>query len=599
MNSRLTSITEFFRKIYFLAKPYGRKKLAIVSITILVQGVLQVAGVSSIFPFLAVATSPEQFRQSTLGGLLLGVIGEVDNTRLLLIAGIGSIIVLLVSNGVSLMSDLIKGRYAQGFGHWLRVKMFGEIVSQPWSYFLKNNSNLLLKKGAHDVIEFTNQVLMPTLEAASRLITVVFLVIALIVVDPFIALGVGSILVVFYGAVLAILSPLSKRLSDGLKVAFGGAIQEAQQLLSGIKPIKVALAELHFIDRYSKHSEFLRYAGARIPLIQNSPKYLLEPLAFGGLIAIVLWSSANGDDMNSLIPTLGVIGFAAYRLLPAAQILYGQISSICTMQHCLDEVYDEFHQIDELGSKPQHRIQVLDGSPQRIGWKDEIVLENLSFRYPVEGALLISNLSAVLPKNTSLGIVGPSGSGKSTLVDLILGLHQPTAGRILIDDAELSVSNRRSWLAGVGYVPQDLFLIDDTIARNIAFGVADKDIDQDRLREVAEAAQIRSFIEKSQSAGFETIVGDRGIRLSGGQRQRIALARALYSRPDLLVLDEATSALDHDTEAEIMKSLESLQGTITMIVIAHRLTTVEKCDQVLRLGAQGVSSLGSGARMGV
>jgi ABC-type multidrug transport system fused ATPase/permease subunit len=210
-------------------------------------------------------------------------------------------------------------------------------------------------------------------------------------------------------------------------------------------------------------------------------------------------------------------------------------------------------------------------------------LENVSFAYPRAKRPVIEGMDLVIPKNSSLGIVGETGSGKSTLVDLVLGLHVPTAGRIMVDNTLLEAGNRRAWRAGIGYVPQDIFLIDESIAANIAFGVPESKVDQAAVLAAAEAAQIREFVEKELPRGFDTRVGERGVRLSGGQRQRIGLARALYHKPELLILDEATSALDIETEAEVMHAIGALQGSVTMLIIAHRITTVDQCEAILRL----------------
>jgi ATP-binding cassette subfamily C protein len=251
----------------------------------------------------------------------------------------------------------------------------------------------------------------------------------------------------------------------------------------------------------------------------------------------------------------------------------------------LNEVYDEFLAAEQ-DENQNHGVSTTEFSkPERLSWKQAITLKDLTFNYSESSKPVIDRLSLVIPKNTSLGIIGPTGCGKSTLVDLILGLHIPTSGKILIDDTPLTAENRRAWRAGIGYVPQDIFLTDDTIAANIAFGIPEDEIDPAALRQAAQAAQILDFIENDLPHGFKTVVGERGVRLSGGQRQRIGIARALYHRPDLLILDEATSALDIKTEAEVMKAIDALHGNITMLIIAHRLNTVCKCDKTIDLSS--------------
>ncbi|MEM6910420.1 MAG: ABC transporter ATP-binding protein [Verrucomicrobiota bacterium] len=560
------------------------------AIIVVVQGLMEVAGVASIFPFLALATNPEEFRNSWFGQFLLETLPPMDDSSLLFTAGIASLLVLLLSNGLRLFSDYAKASYGQGFGHWLRVRMLEEMVTQPWSFFLENNTGVLLKKIAGDVMMFVNQVLLAILEGFSRLVSVVFLVAMILFIDAKVALSAGALVLVFYVLVFRVLGRLRRRLSDQAKDGLRGAMKEGQQVLGGIKPIKVSLREGYFLERYGRFSQVLCHVGVRLPLVQHGPKYLLEPMAFGGLIAFVLLSVAQGKNLVTLAPLLGVIGFAAYRLLPAAQLLYAQVSQVSNYRHALEEIHEEFNRTPVFLSYERLPVRKRLLQRETLAWRNEIRLEQLSFVYPEAEKPVISNLSLQIPRNAAVGIIGPTGSGKSTLVDLILGLHRPTGGQILVDGTEISPQNVREWQAGIGYVPQDVFLIDDSIARNIAFGLDDEEIDQAQLREAAEAAQILEFIEGDLSAGFETVVGERGVRLSGGQRQRLALARALYGSPSLLVLDEATSALDNETEAVVMSAIRRLQGSITMIIVAHRLSTIEECSTVLRLD-RGVGRL--------
>ena len=323
---------------------------------------------------------------------------------------------------------------------------------------------------------------------------------------------------------------------------------------------------------------------ARLPVFANSARYFVEPLAFGGLVVAVLLLAARGRDFSDILPNLGVMALAGYRLLPSLQLLYAQLTQVSSMRHAVDEVYDEFvaAETDKSLPRPISVQSVMPANPFR--WNNNITLCEVLYRYPGTSRPALDGLSVVIPKNTSLGVIGPTGSGKSTFVDLLLGLYYPTAGEILIDGQPLTPTLVPSWRDSIGYVPQDIFLIDDTIARNIAFGLPDEKIDHARLREACAMAQILDFIKAELANGFDTTVGERGIRLSGGQRQRIGLARALYHRPSLLILDEATSALDVATEARLLNALRSLSGKLTMIVAAHRLSAVANCEQVIDLG---------------
>lgn len=586
MIASFNNAAEIVRKVYTLARPYGLKKLLLVSGCSLAQGVFQVLGVTSVFPFLALAADTERLRNSQFGRRFLEFLPEMGDSELLVFAGVFAIVMLFLSNCVNLGAEFIRTRYAHRFGHWLRIQLLRKISTRPYTDFLQENSSVLVKKIVSDVIQFASGVLLPLLDSFARLATIVFLIGMLFLVHPGIAIGASLILGVFYLIVFRIFGRWRRITVDGVKTANRGCTTEAYQMLSGIKAVKVHRAEEPFIGRFSTHSSRLARLMAWIGIVGNGPRYLLEPLAFGGVVAVVLIYASRGQDFSAILPNLGVMALAGYRLLPALQLLYGQINQLATTRHALDEVFDEFLAAEKCSDAEGETISGRLSAPEPIEWSQSITLEKIHFKYPGAAREVIRELSLTIPKNSSLGIVGTTGSGKSTLVDIILGLHTPTSGQILVDQAPLSSEMRRAWRGGVGYVPQEIFLIDDSVKANIAFGVPANEVDSTSLRRAAEAAQILPFIEEELPKKWETVVGERGVRLSGGQRQRIGLARALYHNPKLLVLDEATSALDNETESEVLRAIETLKGTLTMVVIAHRLSTIEKCTHHLDLSSE-------------
>jgi len=442
---------------------------------------------------------------------------------------------------------------------------------------------VLVKKVVGDVMQYTTGVLLPLLDSLARAATIILLVGTLFLVHPQIALIASLGLGVFYLAVYRSFGKWRRQTSQTLLLAQRGVYLEAQQLLSGIKPAIVHAAEPSFIRRFTNHSAAQARLMARAAMLSNCPRYLVEPLAFGGMVMAVMIYASRGQDLAAILPNLGVMALAGYRLLPAFQLLYGQLSNLSAQRHSLDEIYDEFLAVERsMADQADHPAESASGAAP-LEWNHSITLDSVSFQYPGSPNPVIDTLSLVIPKNTSLGVVGSTGCGKSTLADLILGLHQPTSGRILIDTTPLGPTNRRAWRLGIGYVPQEIFLIDDTIAANIAFGVDRDSIDHKALRTAAAAAEILPFIEESLPEQFDTVVGERGVRLSGGQRQRIGLARALYHSPDLLILDEATSALDTTTEDEVMRAIDALRGRLTIVIIAHRLATVRDADRIVVL----------------
>ena len=578
------NVADLIRRVLFLARPYGRGKLVRVFSLSLAQALFQVIGITSIFPFLAIAADPERIRRSHFGTQFLSLFPPMENRQLLVVAGTIAVVALFLSNAVNLLSEYARTRYAQNFAHWLRVRLLRRMASQPYPYFLQRNSGDLLKKIMGDVTNYSGGVLLPLLDTVARVLTAVLLLATLFLVQPVIAISAAVILGGFYAVTFQVLTHKRREVDQNVKTHFAGSYREANQMLGGIKAVKVHRAEEHFLARFANHSSIMARMFARTPIFANSARYIVEPLAFGGLVAAVLVLAIRGRDFSDILPNLGVMALAGYRLLPSLQLLYAQLTQVSSMRHAVDEVYDEFvaAEADRSVSTLLNAEPVTSVDP--LHWTNAITLREVSFHYPGLSRPAVEELSLVIPKNSSVGVIGPTGSGKSTFVDLLLGLYQPTAGEILIDGQQLTPARLPSWQASIGYVPQDIFFMDDTIARNIAFGLPDEKIDAPQLREACAMAQILDVIEEQLPNGFDTMVGERGIRLSGGQRQRIGLARALYHRPSLLILDEATSALDVATEAKLLEALRSLSGKLTLVVAAHRLSAVANCDRLINLG---------------
>ena len=585
----LHNVSDLIRRVLFLARPYGQKKLALVFLVSLAQGIFQVIGVTSIFPFLAIASDPERIRHSQFGLRFLALLPPMGNRELLITSGVIAIAGLLLSNAVNLLAEYARTRYSASFAHWLRVRLLRRMASQPYAYFLQRNSADLLRKVMGEVGNYTGNVLLPLLDAVARALTAALLLATLFLVQPVIALSATLAFSAFYLIIFRLLARKRQEISEGLRTAFAGSFRDAQQMLGGIKPIKVHRAEEHFLSRFASQSAIVSQMSARVPIVSNITRYLLEPLAFGGLVLTVVILAIRGRDFSDILRNLGVMALAGYRLLPALQLLYGQVTQLATMRYSLDEVFVEFVAAER--NEKSGNVEISLGKSHPIEWHDAITLDEVSFIYPGTDRRVLDRFSVTIQKNTSIGFIGPTGSGKSTLIDLLLGLYRPTSGRVIIDGKPLTLELIPSWQATIGYVPQEIFLIDDTIARNIALGVPDNEIDKARLREVCAMAQILDFIEMELRDGFQTTVGERGVRLSGGERQRLGLARALYHRPSLLVLDEATSALDIATEAKLLEALRALAEKLTIVMVAHRLSALANCDKLLDLSKMRVALL--------
>ncbi|MEH6604195.1 MAG: ABC transporter ATP-binding protein [Pseudomonadales bacterium] len=502
----------------------------------------------------------------------------MDNSELLVVTGILAIGALLFSSVANLAGELSRNRYAFNLGHWLQIRLIREIASRPYGYFLQHSPATFHKRVISDVTWYVSYVLLPLLDSLARLFSIILLTATLFLVSPTIALGALALLGGFYLCVFVLLGPRRALVSEGLRQANGNANIESLKFFEGIKPIKVHSAENYFLGRYARHSAKQAKYNALVPVYGTTPRHLIEPVAFGGVVLFVVIMAARGSDLTVLIPSLGVIAVAGYRLLPAVQMLYSQLNQVNSMRHALDEVYMEF-----VRAEGEPKTSVVQNKVPECGpfsWQKQIELRDVSYAYSGASSATLTSLNLTIQKGSPVAIMGESGSGKSTLVDLMLGLHHPSSGKIYVDGVALEQNDMKRWLSGVGYVPQDIFLIDDTISCNIAFGVGENEINHDRVKEVCEMAQIGEFIERDLPNGFSTRIGDRGVRLSGGQRQRLGIARALYHRPSLLILDEATSALDMDTERRVVQAIEMLRGEIAMLVITHRLSTVQNFENI-------------------
>ncbi len=564
-------IVSVVQRVYALVRDVGRKRLALAVVMIVAQGVAQVVGVTSIFPFLSIATDPSGFRSSKWAAWL--PLDAISNRELLLWAGGTCVALLLLSNMVSLAAVVARARYVNAVATHLRKKLIREVLAQPYGYFLRTNSSELYQRIQVEVQQFANQILQPLLAVAASGLTVGLLVATVTIAQPMAALVAIVGVAAFYVGVFLFIRPRARKLGNELRIANKGMVRSLQEILANIKTVMVFDKSRHFESVYGTKSDDRAERQPWVGLYGQAPKFFIEPLGLGGLVALMTAAALSEGALAAALPSLGVLALSAYRLLPEAQKLYGQASQMLTFAHVLSK-------IERIGDAP---AKPLGPRAPKTPWtfEDKITFDQVGFQYPNSKQPVVQDLTVCIQHNQSVGISGPSGSGKSTFVDLLLGLHTPTKGAIRVDGRELDESSLSSWRALVAYVPQDVHLFDETLAANIAFGVPTEEVDPDLIRETARAAQLLDFIEQNLPKGFDTVIGERGARLSGGQRQRVGLARALYRRPEVLVLDEATSALDTETESLVMDALRALHGKLTMVVIAHRLETLKMCDRRL------------------
>jgi ATP-binding cassette subfamily C protein len=582
-----TGMKNFLQKILSLLEPKERRSLYLLFVAIFVMAIIEVAGVASIMPFLAVVSEPESIETNRFlrwGFETFGFSNRDDYLQALggLVLGL-----LITTNLLSAMTTWFLVRFTWLRNHSLSKRLLERYLGEPYEFFLSRNSSEMAKNILSEVHQAVTGVMIPGIRMLAKGIVALAIVALLFAVDFVIALTVTGVLGGVYGLIYFFVRKRLALLGERRVESDAMRYRVANEAFGGVKDVKLLGSEASFIEAFEKPSKTYAESRAKQLVIARIPRYALEVVAFGGIMVLLLFLLRSGDGLQQAIPLVGLYAFAGYRLMPALQQIFAGVTNLRYNLETVDVLFRDYRGSERHESQGRTSSS---GDAEPLPFREQIRIQDVSFRYPSADDFAIENMSLEIEKNTTVGFVGPTGCGKTTTVDLILGLLVPTDGHVYIDDTPTEASIRKAWQRNLGYVAQHIFLCDDTIARNIAFGVPAADVDQQAVERAAKAANIHDFIVEELEQGYETPAGERGVRLSGGQRQRIGIARALYRNPDVLVFDEATSALDGITEREIMDSIAELQGDKTIIMIAHRLTTVMDCDEIFLLeGGQLVS----------
>jgi ATP-binding cassette, subfamily B, bacterial PglK len=538
----------------------------------IVRAVVELVGVVSIVPFMSIVADPAVIQRNPYLRWLFETGGFTSEAAFLTFVGFAVIATLALSNTISAATTWTTRRFVAGVNHQLAVHLLRGYLGRPYGFFVQRNSASLHKNILGEVGTTVNGILMPALDMASQALVVVALLAMLMAVDPLLVLSIVTVLGGSYAFIYLVVQRGQARLGRLRKEANHTRFKISGEAFGGIKDVKVLQREDAFLAQFEPASLRFCYASANNAAVKQLPRYLLETVTFGALILLVLYYLQYGHGLAHILPMISLFAVTGYRMMPKLQSLYSEIITIRFNQAVLDELCADLALFrEEPASRPT--------TAPSLTFREGIRLEKVSFHYPGAPAPALHDLSLTVGFNEMVGIVGSSGSGKTTLVDLLLGLYEPTSGEIWIDRRRLDPSAVPAWRRKIGYVPQHIFLTDDTVTRNIAFGVPPGEIDAGRVERAARIAHLHDFI-LSLPRGYSTTVGERGVRLSGGQRQRIGIARALYHDPSVLILDEATSSLDGATEDAVMEAIGELAGKKTVILIAHRLSTVQKCDRL-------------------
>lgn len=557
-----------------------KQKLTMVALVLMMiaGAAMEVLSIAIVMGVLKLIVSPDALETNSVIATIYYGLGFTDYYKLEIFFMILLIVAYIVKNLYLFLEW--KAMYAFVYKNQFKTseRLFRNYLRRDYEYYLYADTAVIQRSITSDVNNMF-ALILAVLTLISESIIAVSLTTYLFINDPLLCVIVGALLAVTMLAITKILKPIMKRSGQENQDYYSGLFKWISQTVQGIKEVKVTGRENFFINSYLKCGNGYVNAVRRYSLYNNTPKLLIETVCVAGMLAYMIIQVCMGKNLNDELVTFGAFAVAATKLMPSANKINNQINTISYLEPFLMNVSDNLQ--DEISNKNVDMSFATENEPA-LDIKNALKLDNIWYKYPKTDKYILEGASMEVPIGSAVGVVGASGAGKSTLIDILLGLLKTEKGTVYADDINIKDSFR-SWIKTIGYIPQMIYMLDGSIRENIAFGVPEERLDEERVWQVLEDACLADFV-KSLPEGLDTQIGERGIRLSGGQRQRIGIARALYNNPEILVLDEATSALDNDTEAAIMESVNSLRGKKTLIIIAHRLQTIEKCDMVYRVG---------------
>lgn len=558
-----------------------KKECIFLVIIMLIGAMLESLGIGAILPMISLLGQSDFLITHPDIATMARTIGITNHTELI-IAGTLILILLYVAKNLYVAAEIyIQRRFAMKYQVIYSRELMSIYLLKPYTFHVNHNTAHILRNVNTGANMLFNYMFMPICYLISELVTAIAILIMIIVVDACTAVVVAGIMSVIIVAIIRFFRKIILKQGQLQNDASVEYLKWINQGLGAIKETKILRRESFFLSEFSASYKTYAKAVQTYGFIADLPRIIIELLVVCGLLFLILGKVLYGDNPNDIIPLLGVLAMAAFRLMPSANRIVGFYNSIKNQIPFFNEIYDVLLEVKYRLS--ENRNDDLNYNEECMEFNDKVQIQKVSFKYPDCKEEILNELSLVINKGKFIGIVGPSGAGKTTFVDILLGLLVPTEGKILCDKQDIK-DNIRAWQANLAYVPQDIYLLDGSIRENIALGVSVDDIDDDLMYKVLDMSELTEFVN-SLPDGWDTFVGERGVKLSGGQRQRIGIARALYQKPEILVLDEATSALDNETEKSITDTILKFKGKITIIAIAHRVSTLEQCDYKIKLEA--------------
>lgn len=548
-------------------------------IAVTLAALLQTLSIAAIMPFMAVVASPAVLESNRYLGRLYAVTGLTDPNQFLFVLGAAVLVAFVISNAFSAFTLWLLQRFSHALGHTLSARLFSHYLMQPYPFFVDRHSADLAKNILSETDRVTHGLLVPASLLLARCVSIASVLGLLILADPGAAATIFSSLLGSYGLIyLAVhrrLSRIGRRVQEATRERF----RLTSEAFAAIKYLKLRGLEAEFAAGYTRHSRRKAECDATSHAIAELPKYLLEIVAFGGILALVLYLLHTRRGAADVLPLLGLYAFAGHRLIPQLQQVFASTAVMRYNRTALDTLIADMGRVrPEAESAPAS-----DDAVPPLDCTELLEVRDLVFTHPNSDRPTLRGLNLAIRAGTFVGIAGSTGAGKTTLIDILLGLLEPGSGELLCDGIAITRTNVRAWQRHIGYVPQEITLLPGSVGANIAFGVPPERIDREALERAARIARLHDFVSGELPNGYDTLVGERGVRLSGGQRQRIGIARALYPNPRLLVLDEATSALDPVTEQGVLDGIAALVPAVTVILITHRMETLKCCDSIYLL----------------
>ena len=568
------------KKILEILPAKDKMKLVVLLVLILLGGVLEIFSIGLIAAFVSVVLDPNILFNIEWLNPLLKFLGVETSRDILVYGSILLIFIFLFKNTYIIFYKYLKARFVYNRYRSISTRLFEVYMHTPYAFHLRRNSADLIRNVSTEAENITSRVIMPLLQITSEGVMILGLALLLIIVEPVVTL---VSLLLLGGTSFFILKMIKSRMNYYGEEAFrerAGMIKAVNEGVGGLKDVTVMNRQNWFILRFQKSVDLLTRSHIFRDVIRQSARPVLETVAIAGMLIITIFLMWEGRSIASLASVLALFALSIQRLLPAMNIMVNDYNVFRYYSHSVTPIHDD------LMSLQKKKFDI-----EKIAFKEKIELSNVTYAYPETERDVLKNISLIINKGSAVGIVGSTGSGKTTLVDVVLGLLSPQKGVVKVDGEEIE-EKMSGWQKNIGYIPQVIYLSDDTIKNNVAFGVPEEEIDEDRVWSCLEAAQLDKFT-KELSQGVDTFIGERGVRLSGGQRQRIGIARALYNNPEVLVMDEATSSLDNVTEKFVIDAIEKLKKGRTLIIIAHRLSTVKNCDNLYVIKEGEVAAQGS------